>query len=128
MTMQFLVIDGADQGQTFLLPEQDTVTIGSNKKHAYIVLHDLYVARVHCQIDIKGESISVTDHDSPGGTLVNGAKVKQKELHLGDVIRVGNSHLRLQLSGEAAPEAPAQPATPAAAVAPTAPAPSKATA
>lgn len=118
MAMQFLVIDGADQGQTFLLPEQDTVTIGSNKKHAFIVLHDLYVARVHCQVDIKGESISVTDHDTPAGTLVNGTKVKQKDLHLGDVVRVGNSHLKLQVCGEAAPPPPvqtaAQPALPTA--------------
>jgi hypothetical protein len=111
MTMQLLVIDGADQGQTFLLPQADTVLIGSSKKHAYICLHDLYVARVHCQVEVKGQSVMVTAHESPGGTLVNGAKVTHKELQLGDVVRVGNSHLRLQISTEAAPHAPARPAT-----------------
>src|SRR5262249_17363872 len=55
MPWQFLVIDGADREQIFLLPQQGVVVIGGSKKHADICLHDLYVQRTHCEIEISEE-------------------------------------------------------------------------
>ena len=40
MAKHLVVIDGADQGRSFALPETGTVTIGKNKKHADIVLNE----------------------------------------------------------------------------------------
>src|SRR5262249_43543307 len=60
-----------------------------------IVLHDLYVARVHCEIRIADQRAVVADLDSPGGTFVNSQKIKEQEIRLGDVVRIGNSHMRL---------------------------------
>jgi serine/threonine-protein kinase len=40
--------------------------------------------------------ILVSDASSPNGTFVNGQKVSELELHPGDILRVGNSHLRLE--------------------------------
>jgi hypothetical protein len=106
MPWQFRVVDGADQGRIFGLPELGIYPIGSSKKHAEVVLNDLYVARIHAEIEIEGDHIVVTDHDSPSGTLVNGQKVRQQEIHHGDVVRMGNSHLRLENVEIAAKEAP----------------------
>lgn len=98
---RLLVIDGADQGQVFPLPESGTVTLGKDRKHADIVLHDFYVARVHCSLKIEGDKVEVVDEGVHGtlGTLINGQKVTRQTMGLGDVLRIGNSRLRLEVAG-----------------------------
>jgi serine/threonine protein kinase len=102
MTKRLMVIDGADQGQGFVLPDAGMVVVG-NRRQCDICLHDLYVARSHFEVEITGERVQVHALDTPNGTLVNGAKVRDCELHPGDVIRAGNSHLRLELVDESEP-------------------------
>jgi pSer/pThr/pTyr-binding forkhead associated (FHA) protein len=92
---RLLVIDGADQGQVFILPETGTVTLGKDRKHADIILHDLYVARAHCRIRIFGDKVEVIDDDAHG-LQINGKKTLRQELGMGDVLRVGNTHMRLE--------------------------------
>jgi hypothetical protein len=115
---RLVVIDGADQGQIFTLPEVGTMTLGKDRKHADIILHDLYVARAHCRLKIVGEKVEVVDADGHG-TQVNGKKINRHEMGMGDVLRVGNSHLRLEaavageefakVAGHAAPAADDEP-------------------
>jgi hypothetical protein len=96
---QLLVIDGADYKQAFHLPEAGTISIGNSGKHADVCLHDFYVSRVHCQVTVQGDTVSVAHSEGKNGTLVNGQRITQtQELRLGDVLRVGNSHLRLELA------------------------------
>jgi serine/threonine protein kinase len=95
MVWRFYVVDGADQKQCFLLPEQGTVTIGRSR-HADIILHDLYVGRVHCEVEADGERVVVRSIPDGGDILINGKKVTEEELPAGVVVRVGNSHLRLE--------------------------------
>jgi serine/threonine protein kinase len=97
MAWQLLVIDGADKDRFFPLPEDGLVSIGSSRKNADVVLHDLYVARVHCELRFADQRAVVTDLDTPGGTFINGQKIKEQELRVGDVLRLGNSHMRLDL-------------------------------
>jgi len=96
MPRRLLVIDGADQGQSFVLPETGTVLIGNSRKHVDICLHDLYVARVHCELSIDAGRLTVSARDTPGGTLINKLRVTQQDLQPGDVLRVGNSHILLE--------------------------------
>jgi hypothetical protein len=114
MPKRLLVIDGADKGQSFLLPEAGAVLIGNSRRNTDICLHDLFVARVHCQVEVEGDRVTVSDRITPNGVLVNGAKVIQQDLHAGDVVRIGNSYLRLEAEPGAAPAAEAEaPAAPA---------------
>ncbi len=92
---RLFVIDGGDQGQFFALPASGTITLGKDRKLADIVLNDLYVARVHCRLEIDGDKVTVLDVGSLG-TLINGKKITRQEMKQGDVLRLGNSHLRLQ--------------------------------
>jgi serine/threonine protein kinase len=103
------VIDGANQGEFFPLPEKGTLHIGNTQHNADIRLNDLYVARLHCRLDVEGERVEVTANDTPAGTLINGQKVSKQELRLGEVLRVGNSHLRLEVADAAAPAPSSQP-------------------
>jgi hypothetical protein len=108
------VIDGANRGQLFPLPESGTVTLGKDRKLANIALNDIYVAKAHCRLEIDGDKVVVVDAGAQGvlGTLVNGKKIARHDLALGDILRIGNTHLRLEAAvpGEepakrAAPEA-----------------------
>jgi pSer/pThr/pTyr-binding forkhead associated (FHA) protein len=94
---RLLCVDGADQGQAFLLPESGIVTVGKDRKHADIYLHDLHVSRVSCELNIDGETVTVTHVAGVQGTLVNNQKVTKQELKIGEVLRVGNTHLRLEV-------------------------------
>jgi pSer/pThr/pTyr-binding forkhead associated (FHA) protein len=97
MRKRFVVIDGADQGHTFLLPESGTTTIGQSHKNAEIVLHDLYVSRVHCEVHLDGDQVVVKHVSGQHGSLLNGKPITREQIRPGDVLRVGNSHLRLDL-------------------------------
>ncbi len=92
------VIDGANRGQLFPLPESGTVTLGKDRKLANIALNDLYVAKAHCRLEIDGDKVVVVDAGAQGvlGTLVNGKKIARHEMNLGDILRIGNTHLRLE--------------------------------
>ncbi|MHB1422759.1 MAG: protein kinase domain-containing protein [Gemmataceae bacterium] len=97
LVKRLTVIEGADRGRSFNLPEAGTITIGKSKKAAEIVLHDLYVSRVHCQLEIAEDHILVTHMHGDNGTLINGQRITQQGLQLGDVLRVGNEHLKLEI-------------------------------
>jgi hypothetical protein len=97
MGWRLCVVDGANQGQFFVLPLQGTVTIGRSQRHADIILHDLYVARIHCEVVLDDQNVLVRAlPDATSGMLLNGNKVMEGQLKLKDVLRLGNSHLRLE--------------------------------
>lgn len=99
------VIDGADQGRSFPLPVGGSIIMGASSKHCDICLNDLYVSRVHCQVDVQDQQVAISDLSTPTGTFINKHKVQRQELHRGDVVRIGNTHLRLE-EGEGIPAFP----------------------
>jgi serine/threonine protein kinase len=119
MAKRLAVVDGADQGATFLLNDSGVTTIGSSRRHCDVCLHDLYVRRTHAEIDVQADRILVRALDSHDKVLINGHPMQQQEqeLRFGDVVRVGNSHLRLEIDdapvAEAAPEPEAKAKEPA---------------
>ncbi len=59
-----------------------------------IVLEDRNVSRSHARIVQKEEGYFLEDAGSAGGTLVNGEKVTEKDIHTGDVIQIGGYTLQ----------------------------------
>src|SRR5262245_45842680 len=97
MVLRLKVIDGADQGVIFRLPDSGRTSIGKSHKHADIVLHDLYVSRVHCEVNVQGDKIMVTHVEGANGTLINGRVITQPtELRPNEILRVGNTQMRLE--------------------------------
>ena len=96
LQFRFLVVDGADKGRHFALPETGLVCVGKSHKHADIVLNDLYVSRVHCELRIEKDGLIVRHVEGQHGTLVNGQSVKEQALQVGGVLRVGNTHMKLE--------------------------------
>jgi pSer/pThr/pTyr-binding forkhead associated (FHA) protein len=93
---RFRVVDGADRGRHFGLPETGVVTVGKSHKDADIILNDLYVSRVHCEVRVEADRLVVRHVEGQSGTLINGKQIEEQELYLGMVLRVGNTHLLLE--------------------------------
>ncbi len=91
------VTDGGDQGRSFRLPDAGTLTVGKTGGHADVGLHDLYVSRIHCMLQVTPDGVTVVHVEGATGTLVDGRKISGSQaLGVGGVLRVGNSHLRLE--------------------------------
>ena len=100
MNAHLLVTAGADKGKTFPLTDEFNVLLGRSKD-ANSRLNDAAVSRVHCEIEVKGTQILLTDRDSSSGTFVNSKRVAECELKPGDQIRIGDTKLRVE-AGQAA--------------------------
>ena len=58
---------------------------------AALLLNDRWVSRLHCQIDEVGGRFVLRDLGSKHGTFVNGQRVTEVPLALGDQIDIGMS-------------------------------------
>ncbi len=98
------------------------VTIG--REGSDVVLTDLEVSRRHARLRLLGERLAIEDLGSTNGTFLNGQRVTGvSELKHGDVLKLGNSSLRIEVEVQAGGAAAdplsatprAEPAPPAAA-------------
>src|SRR5262249_34147717 len=72
----------------------DESAIIGRGRHCTVRLTDLHISRVHCETELEGPLLYVTDLDSVGGTLVNAKRITDQVAHPGDVIQVGETQLR----------------------------------
>jgi serine/threonine protein kinase len=112
MALQLVVIAGPDRGRSFPLTPAAPLLVGRGKDTP-TRLTDPHVSRVHCQVQLDGDRAVVVDRGSSAGTFVNGARVTQQVLQPGDVLRVGETELRLD-GGEQTTLPPPSAAAPAA--------------
>ncbi|HJT77722.1 MAG TPA: FHA domain-containing serine/threonine-protein kinase [Gemmataceae bacterium] len=96
MSLQFVIIAGPDKGKAFTLHPGPNLMLGRSAQAEYR-LNDPRVSRTHCQVLREGDQVTVIDNNSSSGVLVNGAKVKQHVLKLGDVVQVGDTQLHLRV-------------------------------
>jgi len=95
MVKRLLVIDGDDQGHFFVMVDGGTMTIGGSA--ADIILEDLHISRIHCEVEVDEDVVVVGKPESGGAPL-------RKELHAGEALQIGPSRLRLEgLEGTEAP-------------------------
>ncbi|SMB94648.1 FHA domain-containing protein [Thermanaeromonas toyohensis ToBE] len=95
---RLLVVEGPDQGRTFVLHEGRQV-LGRNPT-CEVFLTDDQVSRQHCQIEVEEGKSILTDLGSRNGTLVNGQPVQRALLNPGDHIQVGRTLLQVQVVGQ----------------------------
>jgi len=98
------------------------MTIG--REGSDVVLNDREVSRRHARLRLLGEGLAIEDLGSTNGTFLNGNRVTGvSELKHGDVLKLGNSSLRIEVEVQAGDAAAdplsatprAEPAPPAAA-------------
>ncbi len=59
-------------------------------------IDDPRVSRIHALIEVRGENLILTDLASSHGTFVNGKKVVESKLKLGDTVRVGFIEVKVE--------------------------------
>jgi len=104
MPLFLVTVAGPDKGKIFPLSEEFNVLLGRSR-HTVTRLSDLSVSRVHCEVEVKGKRILITDQETSSGTFVNGKKITECELRVGDMVRIGDTQLRVQATGAEAQKA-----------------------
>lgn len=98
MTVRLFVVAGPDRGASFTLDANAPLLVGRGRTNG-ARLTDRRVSSVHCEVALEAGEAVVTDRGSTSGTFVNGARVSRQALRHGDLVRVGQTHLRLEEDG-----------------------------
>lgn len=97
-TLQFHVVAGPDVDRTFLLEEGTGQILGRSQDARYR-LTDPHCSRMHCELRCEGDRVTVLDNGSASGTFVNGQRIEEKVLKPGDLLKLGETTLRLEVAG-----------------------------
>jgi len=92
-------LSGPLKGTTFLLP-QGEICIGRDASNQLWV-GDPALSRRHCAVYQREGRFIIRDLDSHNGTLLNGTKIREQELHHRDQISIGDSVLTFLTADEA---------------------------
>lgn len=82
-----------------LAPRPTTIGRGSD---CDVILADAHASRHHARLEVRGGVIVLTDLDSTNGLRVNGHRVREVVLGVGDRIELGQSVLRVVQPGRTA--------------------------
>ena len=93
MAVNVVIEKGTGAGDVFRLHDGIN-TLGRDIANR-IRLLDLRVSRNHCKIRKVGRSLSIIDLGTRNGTMVNDRSITEAELAVGDLIKIGNTSLRI---------------------------------
>lgn len=89
----------------------DRTTIGRVDDNTFQI-SDPSVSSHHCEVLLRGSEVVIRDLNSTNGTFINDARVSESPLKPGQMLRLGQIEIKLEVEG--APAAPGAPATPGA--------------
>jgi len=87
------VLSGEMRGRQFLIMESRT-TVGSARSNGVCLLSDRTIAEMHLVIDMNGNTASFSCVGQ-NNVALNGTTVNQGGISHGDVIRIGNTEIRI---------------------------------
>jgi transcriptional regulator with GAF, ATPase, and Fis domain len=93
LSVELSVVDGPSRGQRAKV-EGATARVGS-LEGSTLRLGDPTVSRVHCEIVVQGDSITLRDMGSTNGTFVGDVRVIEAIVPAGTVVKVGGSAFRI---------------------------------
>lgn len=96
LTFELCVVSGADKGAKLLVgpAAEGHLYIGKGQL-CELRLDDALVSRRHASLEVLGDGLHVVDQGSTNGTFVNDVRVVEVVLRGGELIRVGNTELRV---------------------------------
>ena len=92
-SIELVVIDGPSRGSR-LRVENGFARVGSASA-SDLSLSDFTVSRVHCEIRVHPNAVSIKDCGSTNGTYVEGVNVREGDVQPGASVRVGRSVFRI---------------------------------
>jgi pSer/pThr/pTyr-binding forkhead associated (FHA) protein len=94
------VVEGADQGAFLTIDgRQPSRALVGQSPVCALRLADRRVSRRHFAAELSTDGLSVTDTSSTNGTFVNEVRVRDAILHGGETVRVGETTIRVDVSG-----------------------------
>jgi transcriptional regulator with GAF, ATPase, and Fis domain len=93
-----VVVEGPDAGAHAPIPASG-LRIGTAAGNQ-LRLRDPTVSRIHCELRPKKGCVQFTDSGSTNGSVANGVRVRDADLHPGDTVRLGGTTVRLQAAAE----------------------------
>jgi serine/threonine protein kinase len=95
MSKQLVVISGLERGRVMNLTDTDIIQLGCSQTLAVENrFRDPDVARVHCEVQVEGDRVTVIDAGTSHGTFLNGKRISREELKPSDVLRIGRTELK----------------------------------
>jgi hypothetical protein len=95
-TVRLVVLEGPghEKGDTI---ELTTATVfGRDRRSGFRLDEDEFASAQHARIEPRSDGTWVEDLGSTNGTFVNGERITAERLKKGDVVRVGQTELRLE--------------------------------
>ena len=99
MKLRLTVIAGPDAGRTFELDSGQNLLVGRGDK-SDLKLGDPSVSRIHFQISNDDGTVKVADQGSSSGLFVDGKKVDESGVEIGNVVQAGDTRMRVDRFGE----------------------------
>jgi len=100
------VAGGAQSGQRLDFSIQQSAIWGRSREMCDISFDDRRISKQHCVLEVQNGKLLLTDLGSQNGTYVNGIRIQRSyPVHQGDVIRLGDTTLRVTAVACSAPEA-----------------------
>ncbi len=93
LSVELSVVDGPSRGQRAKV-EGATARVGS-LEGSTLRLDDPTVSRVHCEIVVRADSITLRDMGSTNGTFVGDVRVVEAIIPAGTIVKVGGSAFRV---------------------------------
>lgn len=90
------VVSGVSQGMEFEL-SRPLMTIGRVGGQADIQIDDPEVSRLHCAVEVRGNTILLSDLGSTNGTFVDNTRVLAARLTKMSQFRLGSSYLAIEI-------------------------------
>jgi hypothetical protein len=107
MPVTLEILTGPRAGQQVTLQPGQTLQVGRVDAADFIIREDAMMSNVHFALHHEGTSCRLSDLNSRFGTLLNGSRVGEAEIHDGDRITAGQTTFVVRLTDAAAPPAPA---------------------
>ena len=87
----------------------DCTTIGRVDDNLFQIAEPS-VSSHHCEVHLRGNEALIRDLNSTNGTFINGEKITESILKVGQTLRLGNIELKLEVPGVVAGPSAAAPA------------------
>jgi len=95
-SVELVVVEGKDRGLRATV-RGGVARIGT-ARGSELELTDPTVSRLHCEIRLRTDTMTLRDHGSTNGTFVGGARIRDADIPMGTLVRVGQTSLRVEAS------------------------------
>ncbi len=94
LSIEIVVVEGPSRG--LRVPVRDGIAKVGTAEGNQLRLKDASVSRVHCELHVRAESVTLRDLGSTNGTFVGDVRVRDADVPPGSLIRVGGSAFRIE--------------------------------